>query len=104
MKVAIALVLEDGRHKVMSKRGIPSEFDLEKEKDFLFILSAKITNKMLKYNKDLSIFFSGKVLPNTTKDDYVFVIGYIILPYQDKMPEGDYIIFPMEQFIEDNNE
>ena len=104
MKVAIALVLEDDRHKVMSKRGIPSEFDLEKEQDFLFILSAKITNKMLKYNKDLSVFYGGKLLPNTTKEDYVFAVGYIILPYQDKMPEGDYIIFPMEQFMEDNNE
>ena len=104
MKVAIALVLEDDRNKVMSKRGVPSEFDLEKDKDALIMLSAKITNKMLKYSKDLSVFYSGQLLPNTTVEDYVFVVGYLILPYQDKDPEGDYIIFPIEQFMEDNNE
>lgn len=102
MKVAIALVLEDGRHKVMAKRGVPSEFNLEKEQDFLFILSAKITNNMLHYNKDLSMFYSGK--QKSDEDDHVSVVGYIILPYQDKMPDGEYIIFPMEQFMEDNNE
>ena len=104
MKVAIALVLEDDRHKVMSKRGIPSEFDFEKDQDDLIMLSAKITNKMLKYNKDLSVFYSGQLLPNTSVEDYVFVTGYLILPYQKENPEGDYILFPMEQFMEDNNE